>query len=71
MTNYQNKQVIILFGPPGAGKGTQAILLTEKLDFFHFETSGIIEKIIAGAKEGDFIEVNGGKYYFSKEKESA
>ncbi len=69
MTNYQNKQVIILFGPPGAGKGTQAILLTEKLDFFHFETSGIIEKIIAGAKEGDFIEVNGGKYYFSKEKE--
>ena len=63
------KQVIILFGPPGAGKGTQAELLAEKFDLFHFETSGIIEKIIMNANEKDFIEEQGEKYYFKKEKQ--
>jgi len=63
------KQVIILFGPPGAGKGTQAILLAEKLDLFHFETSGIIEKIIMNSNEEDFIEEKGKRYYFKKEKQ--
>jgi len=63
------KQIIILFGPPGAGKGTQAILLAEKLDLFHFETSGIIEKIIMNSDEEDFIEEKGERYYFKKEKQ--
>jgi len=38
------KQIIILFGAPGSGKGTQANLLSEKFGFFHFETSKILEK---------------------------
>jgi len=61
------KQVIILFGAPGAGKGTQATLLSEKLDFFYFETSGIIERIIKDAKE-EFIEEDGEKFYFAEQK---
>lgn len=38
------KQVVILFGPPGAGKGTQAELVAEKLGLYIFETSKILEK---------------------------
>lgn len=36
--------MVILIGPPGAGKGTQAELLSEKFGIFHFEVSRVIEK---------------------------
>lgn len=39
-----HKKVIILFGPPGAGKGTQSELLTEKMGLFSLESSKIIER---------------------------
>lgn len=61
--------VIIILGPPGAGKGIQAILLAEKFAAFLLETSGIIEKKINEAKKGDFVLVEGKKYYFEKQKE--
>ena len=64
-----NKKVVILFGPPGAGKGTQAELLSDKLGLFLIETSTIGEKKIAMAKPGEFVEVDGEKFYFEKEKE--
>ncbi len=38
-----SKKVIFLFGQPGAGKGVQAELLSEKLGYYHFESSNIIE----------------------------
>jgi adenylate kinase family enzyme len=47
----KSPKVIIIMGPPGSGKGSQATLLAEKLDFFYFETSGIIEKKIEKAKK--------------------
>ena len=62
------KQVIILLGPPGSGKGTQANLLAEKLDFYHLETSKLIEKTLKQAKQDDFIEINGQKFYFQDEQ---
>jgi len=37
------KMVVVLLGPPGAGKGTQANLLADKLSFYYLETSKIIE----------------------------
>lgn len=36
---------VILFGPPGSGKGTQAQLLADKLNLFHFDTGKYIRDI--------------------------
>jgi len=60
--------VIIILGPPGSGKGTQAELLMERFDLYHFETSEIIEKNFAIAKSGDFVKVGKEKYFLSEEK---
>lgn len=37
---------IVLFGPPGAGKGTQAIKLAEKYNYVHLSTGDIFRKNI-------------------------
>ncbi len=37
------KKLIILIGPPGSGKGTQAEMLAEKLGLFHLQTSKLGE----------------------------
>ena len=41
---------VILFGPPGSGKGTQAQLLTDKLNLFHFDTGKYIRDILYDPK---------------------
>jgi len=61
-------RAIILLGPPGSGKGTQAELLAEKLNLYHLETSEIIEKNFRAAKKGDFVKIGGKKYSLSEEK---
>lgn len=60
--------VIIILGPPGSGKGTQASLLAEKFDLYHLETSKIIEKNFSGMKKGDFVLTGGKRYYLIEEK---
>lgn len=60
------KRIVILFGPPGAGKGTQANLLADKLDLYYFETSKILEKSFRGA-EG-FIKTGQEKFDLFAEK---
>jgi adenylate kinase len=60
--------VVIILGPGGSGKGTQAQLLAEKFDLYHLETSEIIEKKLANAKKNDFALVAGKKYYLSEER---
>lgn len=64
------QKIIILLGPPGSGKGTQAGLLADKFDFYYLETSKIIEANIMGAKKGEYTVVDGKKYYFSDEKKT-
>lgn len=42
---------IILFGPQGSGKGTQARLLCEKFGFFYFESGAYLRKIAENNEE--------------------
>lgn len=42
---------IILFGPPGAGKGTQSALLTERFEMVHLSTGDIFRANIKGETE--------------------
>lgn len=68
MKPFKKSKVIILLGPPGSGKATQAELLAETLSLYHLETSEIIEKNFATAQKGDFVKIGGKKYFISKEK---
>ncbi len=67
----QELKVIIILGPPGSGKGTQGKLLSEKMGFYYFETSKILEEkfrtkeVSSKAK----LKIEGKTYYFRKEKE--
>jgi adenylate kinase len=69
-----SKQVIILLGPPGAGKGIQADLLSDKMGFYLFETSKILEREFAKAENlaedspERFIEFDGQNFDILHEK---
>jgi len=63
----KNQKVIIVLGPPGSGKGTQSELLAEKFGFFQWETSSIVGGIIERAKRGEFVIIDGKKYYFEEQ----
>jgi adenylate kinase len=40
------KKVVMFYGPPGAGKGTQANLLANKFGFVHFDTGKYLEQVV-------------------------
>jgi len=63
----KHKQVIILFGPPGAGKGTQAELLADKLNLYYFETSKALEGRFKEPNKKS-VNIKGKKYSVLKEK---
>jgi adenylate kinase len=42
---------LVLFGPPGAGKGTQADFLIEKFDLIHLSTGDLLRTQIAAETE--------------------
>ena len=41
----------ILFGPPGAGKGTQATSMVEKYNLHHISTGSVLRKEIEAGTE--------------------
>lgn len=69
------KQIVTLFGPPGAGKGTQSELLSDKMGLYLFETSKILERefdkaeSLSESSPERFIEFDGQKFDILHEKE--
>ena len=61
------KKVILLFGPPGAGKGTQSELLASKFYFYNLDTSRVLEEKFKNAKPGETVELNGLKFLVEEE----
>jgi adenylate kinase len=52
---------MVFLGPPGAGKGTQAVMLSEKLGILHLSTGDILRENVKqgtdiGKKAGSFME---------------
>lgn len=41
----KNMKAIIIWGPPGSGKGTQAELLARSFGFIHFDTGRFLERL--------------------------
>ncbi len=64
----KKNKLIILIGPPGSGKGSQALLLADKKRMNHLEVSKLLEKRFLHAKPTDVIKI-GDKEYELKEQE--
>ena len=62
------KQVVILFGQPGAGKGTQAEILAGKTGYYHFESSKVIEACFEKEDSEKVFEIDGEKFKVADEK---
>jgi len=62
-----NSKLVIMFGPPGSGKGTQSLLLAEKKGLSHVETSKALESKFRGAPPGK--EVSMGEENFSLDEQ--
>jgi adenylate kinase len=46
-----NKYYLIIFGPPGVGKGTQAELLSSELGLFHLSTGEVLRQAFENGTE--------------------
>jgi adenylate kinase len=65
----QESSVVIILGPPGSGKGTQAGFIADKFNLYSLETSKLIEDKVMNAKPGEYAMIDGVKYSFAHEKE--
>ncbi|MDP2637071.1 MAG: nucleoside monophosphate kinase [bacterium] len=63
-----NPTSIIVMGSPGAGKGTQAELVSQRLNLTYLETSKLLEEKFRAPKEGEYVEAEGKKYFLTEEK---
>jgi adenylate kinase len=55
MSNHEKYRSILLFGPPGAGKGTQGKILGSIPGFFHLSVGDVFRSIDIGSEDGKEI----------------
>lgn len=46
----QHPLVVLIFGPPGSGKGTQAVFISERLGLHHLDTGKLLRSIVYDPK---------------------
>lgn len=63
------KRAVILFGPPGAGKGTQAEMLAGTFGFLHVETSRLLEEAFRTHPSEETI-IQERSFTYAQEKEN-
>ncbi len=61
-------KIVIVMGSPGAGKGTQAELLSDRLNLVYLETSKLLEEKFLNQKEGEYVEAGQKKFFLTEEK---
>ena len=52
MTNDNRYRCVLLFGPPGVGKGTQGKILANIPGFFHLSVGDVFRSIDIGSADG-------------------
>lgn len=62
-----SKKVVIIFGAPGAGKGTQSELLAEKTGYYHLESSKVLERCFKNEDPNKIFVVDGKEYTVAQE----
>lgn len=63
-------QVVIIMGAPGSGKGTQATLVSEKLNLYYLETSKLLERAFNSPDKKSVVGVDGQKYSTAEAKKA-
>lgn len=58
------KKAFIIYGPPGAGKGTQANLLAGKFGLIHFDTGKYLEQLVHNPEKQADPEIRKAREFF-------
>ncbi len=58
------KRAVIIYGPPGSGKGTQANLLAWTKNFIHFDTGKYLEQVVHDPEKENAPEIAEAKQQF-------
>ena len=64
----QGKKAIVIFGYPGSGKSTQAVLLAEKFGLYHFNTGKFVENLVHDPKLASHPDIQREKKLFDTGK---